>query len=56
MSNLHPVGVLGRCGETQLQVGENLNCISYVYFALVGCGFENALSTYITCLIMVMYG
>ena len=28
MSNFHPLEVVGRGSETQLHVGENLNCIT----------------------------
>ena len=34
MNNFHPLEVVGRGSETQLQVGGNLNCIYYFYLAL----------------------
>ena len=34
MSNFHPVEVVGRGSETQLQLGGNLNCIYYMCLAL----------------------
>ena len=36
MSNFHPLEVVGRGSETQLKVGEHLNCVSYIYLALSG--------------------
>ena len=31
MRNFHPLEAVGRDSDTQLQVGENLNCICYIY-------------------------
>ena len=40
MSNFHPLKVVNRGSETQLQVGENINCIYYIYLALKGLTAE----------------
>ena len=34
MSNFNPSEVVGRGSETQLEVGENLNCIFNIYLAV----------------------
>ena len=44
MSNFHPLEVVGRGSETQLQVGENLNCL--ILFTGSGIDFDIQLSSY----------
>ena len=40
MNNFHPLEAVGRGSETQLQVGENLNCIYYIFLALQGLTYQ----------------